>query len=64
MPATDNTPSCMSCHRAHGSVNPFGLIYTFNDPTNGGQLKIENGDTGTGTATIKATCNKCHKKGI
>ncbi|RMF83893.1 MAG: hypothetical protein D6736_20440, partial [Nitrospinota bacterium] len=28
IPAADNTPSCMSCHRAHGSVNPFGLIYT------------------------------------
>jgi predicted CXXCH cytochrome family protein len=26
-PAPDNIPSCMSCHKAHGNENPFGLLY-------------------------------------
>jgi len=25
-PAPDNTVSCMSCHKAHGNRNPFGLL--------------------------------------
>ncbi len=52
-PATDNMPSCLSCHRGHGSVNPFGLIYTNSD----GTLAIETVGAG---ASMANTCNQCH----
>jgi nitrate/TMAO reductase-like tetraheme cytochrome c subunit len=52
-PATDNTPHCLSCHRGHGSINPFGLIYTNPD----GTLAIESTQQG---ASISNTCKQCH----
>ncbi len=51
--ATDLTPSCMSCHKAHGNQNAFGLIFM----------------TGTGTVTEEGDnilagatdlCGQCH----
>ncbi len=54
--SADNTvtPSCMSCHKAHGNKNAFGLIYM----------------TGTGTVTeegdggvYKDLCKQCHVQG-
>jgi len=54
-PNADNTPSCMSCHRGHGSVNPFGLIYTNSD----GTLAIESIGTG---ASLTKTCRQCHNQ--
>ncbi len=50
-PATDNTPSCMSCHRAHGSSHKFGLIW--DDETNPG---LEDG------TSLTQTCQQCHYK--
>ncbi len=51
----DVTPSCMSCHKAHGNTNAFGLIFM----------------TGTGTVTeqgddgiqAKDLCSQCHVQG-
>lgn len=49
----DVTPSCFSCHKAHGNKNPFGLIYM-----SGTGTITEEGDTG-GTA-MQDLCRQCH----
>ncbi len=54
-PATDNTPSCFSCHKSHGNDNAFGLIYM-----SGTGTITENGDDGT---TVKEMCRQCHIQG-
>lgn len=54
-PATDNTPSCFSCHKSHGNDNAFGLIYM-----SGTGTVTENGDNGT---TVKELCRQCHNQG-
>lgn len=48
---TDLTPSCMSCHKAHGNTRAFGLIWATGAANYG-----ENGD---GT-NYKALCGQCH----
>lgn len=56
-PALDNTPSCMSCHKADGNGNPFGLLCM----AGGGQL-TENGDSqGKAHADL---CHQCHTQGL
>ncbi|MHB9035815.1 MAG: cytochrome c3 family protein [Armatimonadota bacterium] len=50
---TDVTPSCFSCHKAHGNKNPFGLIYM-----SGTGTVTEEGDTG-GMA-MQDLCRQCH----
>jgi hypothetical protein len=57
-PATDLTPSCMSCHKAHGNKNPFGLVYMRTDTLGTGWS--EEGDGGT---TPKGLCKQCHVQG-
>ncbi|HEX6944024.1 MAG TPA: cytochrome c3 family protein [Gemmatimonadaceae bacterium] len=54
-PATDNSPSCFSCHKSHGNENAFGLIYM-----SGTGTITENGDVGT---TVKELCRNCHNTG-
>jgi len=54
-PATDNTPSCFSCHKSHGNENSFGLIYM-----SGTGVIDEEGDNGT---TVKEMCKQCHTQG-
>ena len=51
--APDATPTCITCHKAHGNANPFGLIYRsgFGTPT-------ENGDSRGGT--LEHLCGQCH----
>ncbi len=51
IPATDLTPSCMTCHKAHGNQNAFGLIFA-----DGTSALGEEGD-GTGYRDI---CLNCH----
>jgi hypothetical protein len=48
----DVTPSCFSCHKAHGNKNPFGLIYM-----SGTGVVTEEGDSGTSN---RDTCRQCH----
>jgi hypothetical protein len=50
---TDLTPSCFSCHKAHGNKNPFGLIYM-----SGAGTVTEEGDTGGGS--LNDLCIQCH----
>lgn len=50
---SDTTPSCMTCHKAHGNSNPRGLIFR----SGTGQL-TENGDS-NGTTQLDL-CRQCH----
>jgi cytochrome c553 len=49
---SDVTPSCFSCHKAHGNKNPFGLIYM-----SGTGTVIEEGDAGS---NVQDLCRQCH----
>ena len=53
-PDGNETPTCTTCHRAHGSTRPFGLIYAKGDAALG-----ENGD---GTQ-LRDLCKQCHVQG-
>lgn len=52
----DATPTCITCHKAHGNGNPFGLIYR-----SGTGTLTEDGDTG-GTSQ-ENLCLQCHDSG-
>ncbi len=49
----DLTPSCMSCHKAHGNQNAFGLIFM----DGSGGTVTEEGDGGSGASAL---CGQCH----
>jgi hypothetical protein len=49
---SDVTPTCISCHKAHGNGNAFGLIYM-----KGTGTVTENGDDGT---QLEHLCGQCH----
>jgi predicted CXXCH cytochrome family protein len=53
-PPTSLTPACLSCHRAHGSRNPFALIYP------AGNLAMTEDGGGT---TVRELCLQCHSPG-
>jgi cytochrome c553 len=55
-PATDVTQTCVSCHKAHGNDNAFGLIFR-----SGTGTLTENGDS-NGTS-IRDLCRQCHIQG-
>jgi hypothetical protein len=48
------TPSCMSCHKAHGNKNGFGLIFM-----SGTGTVAEEGDGGV----FRDMCRQCHSQG-
>ncbi|RMF94830.1 MAG: hypothetical protein D6734_06830 [Candidatus Schekmanbacteria bacterium] len=50
----NETPTCLTCHRAHGNGNSFGLIYQAGTST-----ITEDGD---GT-NVRDLCNNCHIQG-
>lgn len=50
-----STPSCMSCHKAHGNQNAFGLIFM-----SGTGTVTEEGDDGTQVGDL---CGQCHTQG-
>jgi hypothetical protein len=54
--AADNTvtPSCFSCHKSHGNMNGFGLIFMTGTGT-----RTEEGDGGV----YKDLCRQCHVQG-
>jgi len=51
-PPSSVTPSCFSCHKAHGNQNAFGLIHMAGTGT-----VTEEGDDGT---AIQDVCGQCH----
>jgi len=50
--AVDGQPFCLSCHKAHGNQNPFGLIQMQNT----GTITEE----GTATGAYQDLCRQCH----
>lgn len=58
------TPSCMSCHKAHGNQNPFGLIFLSRSAASlgeeGGYAPGQAQDTVTG---LRNLCGQCHVQG-
>jgi len=55
----DVTPTCVSCHKAHGTQNSFGLILR-----SGGGTLTESGDTGAENSptgpVLEHLCGQCH----
>jgi len=51
----NQTPSCFSCHKAHGNKNAFGLIFL------GETAPIT--EEGTSDGTYKMMCKQCHVQG-
>ncbi|MFQ5670098.1 MAG: cytochrome c3 family protein [Acidobacteriota bacterium] len=51
----DLTPTCITCHKAHGNKNPFGLIYMENT----GAVT----EQGTDTGQYRDLCKQCHVQG-
>lgn len=64
---TDATPGCVSCHKAHGNQNPFGLIFLSRTAAAvgeeggyaTGQVEMANG-YGVGYRNL---CGQCHGQG-
>mgnify|MGYP003574440808 CR=1 FL=1 len=56
---TDLTPSCMTCHKAHGNQNAFGLIYVIGENAGGGAMTEE----GDGGVDVRNMCRACHVQG-
>ncbi len=50
-----STPTCLTCHKAHGNNNPFGLIFMAGTGT-----VTEEGDDG---AQVRDLCKQCHVQG-
>lgn len=56
---TNPSPGCISCHKAHGNQNPFGLIFM---ARSGGTVS-EEGTTTTVAEGMRNLCGQCHVQG-
>jgi hypothetical protein len=58
---TDNTltPSCMTCHKAHGNKNAFGLVFVTSPGGPPAGAMTEEGDGGL----FRDLCRQCHRQG-
>jgi hypothetical protein len=54
------TPSCFSCHKAHGNQNPFGLIFLARDSSTVTEEGTPEVSTGIG---LRDLCGQCHVQG-
>jgi hypothetical protein len=52
-------PGCVTCHKAHGTGNDYGLIFPAVSPTGTDAANLEQG---TGTV-IRGLCSTCHPMG-
>lgn len=61
---TSSSPGCITCHKAHGNQNPFGLIFLARVATSvdeqGGYAAGQTADTNTG---LRNLCGQCHVQG-
>ncbi|MCX6358836.1 MAG: hypothetical protein NT029_03435 [Armatimonadetes bacterium] len=57
-PPSDLTPTCTTCHKAHGNQNPYGLIYL-----KGTGAVTEEGDADGQTEGLRTMCKQCHSQG-
>lgn len=62
---TDASPGCVSCHKAHGNQNPFGLVFLDrNASTVGEQGGFGPDDADTTIKTgYRNLCGQCHGQG-
>lgn len=56
--STNLTPTCLSCHKAHGNQNPFGLVYMGQTGT-----ITEEGTADGVTTGAESLCHQCHGQG-
>jgi hypothetical protein len=61
---TDATPGCVTCHKAHGNQNPFGLVFLSRNAASVG----EEGGFGAAQVQTQMTgyrnlCGQCHSQG-
>jgi hypothetical protein len=56
---TNSTPICLSCHKAHGNQNPFGLVFM---ARSGGTVGEEGTETNVATG-MRNLCGQCHVQG-
>ena len=60
----ETSPGCITCHKAHGNQNPFGLIFlnrfatSVNEEGGLGQGQVANLETG-----MRNLCGQCHGQG-
>jgi cytochrome c553 len=67
---TDASPGCVSCHKAHGNQNPFGLVFLSRNAT-GGVITEEGGRGATDPPEsangyqvgYRNLCGQCHGQG-
>ena len=52
------TPTCLSCHKAHGNQNPFGLIYM--SGTGDIDEEGDDGSTDPEGRKLRDLCRQCH----
>jgi hypothetical protein len=57
---TDATPGCVSCHKAHGNQNPFGLIFLSRSETSINEQGSTVTDPMVGQRNL---CGQCHSQG-
>lgn len=61
---TDATPGCVSCHKAHGNLNPFGLVFLNRSSTT---VDEEGGWDATQPHNLQQgyrnLCGQCHGQG-
>jgi len=65
---TGAVPGCVSCHKAHGNDNPFGLVFLARGATAGAVTITENGGFAAGQTQNFAVgqrnlCGQCHSQG-
>ena len=58
----DATPGCLSCHKAHGNQNPFGLLFTAGNQTTPPTEQGTDGITDSGIGQ-RNLCGQCHSQG-
>lgn len=49
------TPTCITCHKAHGNQNPFGLVFL-----EGTGPLTEEGDAAGAAGRVPTLCRQCH----
>ena len=58
---TDASPGCVSCHKAHGNQNPFGLVYLNRSATSVGEQGGWGAtETQNGMQGYRNMCGQCH----
>jgi hypothetical protein len=61
---TNSSPGCVSCHKAHGNQNPFGLIFLGQQATSvDDQGGWNAGQPQTLQEGLRNLCGQCHPQG-